>query len=152
MWQCRGPGYAGRLSPAPPEGPEVPTDFSVTLKRTACRGTCPVYTVVVNAHGEVVFDGAEHVASTGIHKDTVEVDGVADLFAAVEAADFFNLDDCYCDERFFDVPTSVVTVTMGGVTHSVTHLKGNEAPEEFLALEEKIDLVAQSERWVKEPA
>jgi hypothetical protein len=138
--------------PDPPAEPVVPADLSVTLERTACRGTCPVYTVTVKADGQVQFDGAEHVANPGIHKDTIDAKAVAELVTQVEAADFFNLDDCYCEERFFDVPTSVVTVTMGGVSHSVTHLKGNEAPEVFLALEQKIDLVGGSDRWIKDPA
>ncbi len=143
---------APAAAPDPPAGPQIPADFSVTLERTACRGICPVYTLTVKADGQVQFDGAENVASPGICKDTIDVAAVAELVAEVEAADFFNLDDCYCEERFFDVPTSVVTVTLGGVSHSVTHLKGNEAPEVFLALEQKIDLVAGSDRWLQGPA
>jgi len=108
--------------------------------------------VTVKADGHVLFDGTENVANPGIHKETIEKAAVAELVASVQAADFFNLDDCYCEEKFFDVPTSIVTVTMGGLSHSVTHLKGNQVPEEFLTLEQNIDDVGGSEQWVKGPA
>ena len=139
------------VQPEPEAGPTIPSDFSATLERTACRGTCPVYQLTVNADGGVVFNGAEHVAQPGTHQDTLEAEAVEKLVAAIEASDFFNLAECYCERRIFDVPTSVITVTMNGASHTVRHLKGNDAPPEYLALEEKIDLVTRSKRWIEAP-
>jgi hypothetical protein len=42
-----------------PESAAVPGDFSATLERTVCFGSCPVYTVSVDASGLVQYDGTD---------------------------------------------------------------------------------------------
>lgn len=39
--------------------PAYPANFSITFKRSACFGTCPVYRVTVDAHGLVTFEPEE---------------------------------------------------------------------------------------------
>ena len=54
---------------APAAGP------AVTLERTPCFGTCPVYTVAISRSGEVTFDGKRHVAHTGQATATIPRSG-----------------------------------------------------------------------------
>jgi len=105
----------------------------------------------VNGAGQLVFRGQENVAKPGTHQEIISPEVVAELVQAVQAADFFNLSECYCQERIFDVPTSAITVTLNGTTHTVRHLKGNEAPEQLLTLEATIDRLTRTEKWVKGP-
>src|SRR6059058_5801427 len=36
---------------------EIPKDTLITLERTACFGTCPVYKLTISADGKVAFEG-----------------------------------------------------------------------------------------------
>jgi len=65
----------------------------------------------------------------------IDADEWADLEAAVDAADFFDLDDEYlpddlcCDRFLYEV-----TLTRGGVTHTVTTLDAADAPQALFDL------------------
>jgi Domain of unknown function (DUF6438) len=51
---------------------------SVTLKRTACFGTCPVYTVAVHGSGLVEYLGEFHVAMPGAQAGRVTAHGLSE--------------------------------------------------------------------------
>ncbi len=53
-----------------------PTAFELTLKREACFGTCPVYSVHVNGNGAVDWSGERWVQQVGPLKSTVTPDSV----------------------------------------------------------------------------
>ena len=74
---------------------EIPADFTVTLQRTACFGRCHVYTVTIDARGNVTYEGRTFVRVTGTVTDTVPLTRVRELLAAVERIGFFQLRDDY---------------------------------------------------------
>ena len=67
---------------------------AITLERSGCYGRCPSYTVTVSTNG-IVFEGRRFVVARGIHKDSVDPDGVRKLAAKVVAADFYSMDADY---------------------------------------------------------
>lgn len=49
-----------------PDGAPIPIEReSITYATEPCFGTCPVYSVTVTPEGEGVFEGKQHVATTG---------------------------------------------------------------------------------------
>lgn len=128
------------------------TAFSVTLERTACFGACPMYTVTVDQGGAVTFDGKRFVASTGNHSARVDAQALSRLRQAVEASDFFALKDCYCERNVTDLPSAIVTVNLGDRKKTVRHYAGDRsAPPALIELQEQIDRLASTERWIKPP-
>ena len=47
--------------------PLVPADTQIRLQRTSCLGSCPIYTVTIDARGMVIYEGEEFVRATGRH-------------------------------------------------------------------------------------
>jgi hypothetical protein len=134
---------------APESGP------AVTLERTPCFGTCPVYTVAIARGGEVTFTGKRYVADTGPATATIPPERVDSLLAELEAAGYFGFADAYvmdspaCGMYATDSPTVITSATRNGETKTIRHDRGcSGAPPELSQLEQRIDEVAGTGRWV----
>jgi hypothetical protein len=133
----------------------VPDDFRIELRRTPCFGTCPIYTVQVDADGSVLYEGAQHVATEGARHAEASPEAVARLWAGVQSG-FFDLDERYeyghpgCASYVTDMPGIVLTVRAEGREHRVYLDGGCEgAPRLIGQLALEVDEVAGSDRWVE---
>jgi len=138
---------------------------TISLQRTVCYGTCPAYKVTIRGDGHVHFESGtvpsggadsahrftpfQSVLLSGIHDDQVPVASVAALAQQFRDAGFFKLKDRYQAE-VTDNPSQIVTLTVGTQQKSVIDYVGTEAgmPVAVRRLEEAIDHVAGTERWV----
>jgi Domain of unknown function (DUF6438) len=142
-----------RRAAAPSLAPE--TGPVVTLERTPCFGTCPVYTVAISRNGEVTFTGKHHVAHTGHATGTIPRGRIDSLLTELEAAGYFGFADSYvmdspaCGMYATDSPTVITSATRDGETKTVRHDRGcSAAPPELSQLEQRIDEVAGTGKWV----
>jgi hypothetical protein len=145
--------------PAPGAEPEAETATAaeapvVTLERTPCFGTCPVYTVAITASGSVRFDGKHHVTQTGTATATIPRARVDSLLGELDSAGYFELPDAYvmdspaCGMYATDSPTIITSAVRDGVTKMVRHDRGcSAAPAELSRLEQRIDEVAETAKW-----
>lgn len=123
--------------------------LKITLSRGLCLGSCPAYTVEVDGDGAVTFDGQDFVAVPGRHRTRIAQDAVHGLFDAFRNADFFGLMDNY-RAAITDLPTFSVGIAFDGVRKQVQDHVGEKAgmPTEAIALENEIDRVAGTEKWI----
>jgi len=127
---------------------------SVTLKRTACEGTCPVYAVSIQGSGLVEYLGEWHVDIPGAQTGKVPPEKFMDLLRYFEELHFFDLQDKYF-ENCTDLPTAIISILVDGKTKQVSNYFGGcdgakSGPQVDLAkLAEQIDNAAGSGRWVK---
>uniref|UniRef100_UPI0035CC196A DUF6438 domain-containing protein n=1 Tax=uncultured Sphingomonas sp. TaxID=158754 RepID=UPI0035CC196A len=143
-----------------------PTDFEITLHRSACFGSCPDYRVTVHGDGLVEFDtGDNHFRGTaaqvhleyngnnvllpGHHTARVDPMAVARLLDQFRAAHFYGLKKEYAYGAT-DASTQVLTVRVGKASKSLTDYIGTMAgmPQAVRELEEAVDAVAGTGRWV----
>ena len=123
----------------------IPEDFVIRLERTACYGRCPVYSVTIDAKGNVTYDGTQFVRVVGRQTDRIPVSRVAALVETVDRIRFFDLDDKY-SQLITDLPTTFVTVTRHGRSKRIEDYFG--APQSLKGLERQIDDTARTERWI----
>ena len=137
--------------------PFHPNDLSsvlVTLKRTACYGTCPVYSVTVHGNGLVEYFGEFRVDIPGAQTARIPPGSVKNLLRDFDEIHFFELKDKYF-EGCTDMPTAIISVSVQGKTKEVSnHFGGCEGakagPQVDLAkLAEEIDKAAGADRWIK---
>lgn len=147
-----------------PEG--SPGDTAITLERGACYGNCPDYRVTVHGNGLVEFDtGDDHFEGTdpqvhleynghnvllpGRHTAHVDPALAVQLVERFRAAHFFGLKKEYVYSAT-DNPTQMLTVRIGKASKTVTDYIGTQAgmPQEVRDLEEAVDVVAGTARWV----
>jgi hypothetical protein len=136
----------------------VPDDLVIKLERTRCFGACPVYTVSIDAKGNVIYEGIRFVQVQGRVTDRIPVSRVAALVATADRIGFFELADQYRTKKHpdgsetivTDLPTTFVTVTSGGRTKRIEDYYGG--PDSLKELERQIDDAAGTKRWIKAEA
>ena len=138
-------------------GPASPTpDYSgaiITLERTPCFGSCPIYKLTIYGDGRVEYVGTQFVAVAGPRSDTLTAGQVRELFGAFELAGYFKLADEYM-APVTDLPTTITSLTLGGQSKTVSNYGGcmidmpNKAPQALCDLETKIDTITNSAQWV----
>jgi ankyrin repeat protein len=122
----------------------------MTLSRSGCYGTCPSYSVEIHGDGTVLYKGNTFVVVTGEHRDHLSGDQVSEILDAFRKADYFSLEDNY-SYAVTDCPTYETSFRVDNVFKSVKDYVGDEAgmPESVTKLEEAIDRVADTQKWIK---
>ena len=134
----------------------------LTLERTACLGTCPVYTVTLSRDGVVEWNGEANVAVTGRATAHVDRHGLEQIAVALDAIHFFERDRAGklpappCAPGTICVGTistcsdtshTNVTVTRGAVAHTVSDLHCDQDPD-LARLEALIGDIANTAPWI----
>jgi hypothetical protein len=159
-------GVVAACSPGPRAVGGTPTPYGepaaaaaeppvVTLERTPCFGTCPVYQVSISRSGTVRFVGKHHVIREGEATAEIPAARVDSLLRELEAGGYFGFADAYvmsspaCGQYATDSPTVITSVSAGGRTKTIRHDFGCDgAPEELGRLERRIDEVASTAGWI----
>ncbi len=129
--------------------------IEITLERTACFGTCPVYTVTISGDGTVSYDGRQFVGVTGTQRAHVDPAVVRALVDDFKAIGFFELRDAYREVEnpdgtttsVTDLPTIRVSLRIGDRSKEVVDYFG--APKPLRDLERRIDAIAGTAKWVE---
>ncbi|MFK7920934.1 MAG: DUF6438 domain-containing protein [Bacteroidia bacterium] len=107
----------------------VPADFTMTISRTPCMGTCPYYDVTVMADGTVKFLGKGHTKLMGEHTKKIPAETMVAIKEVVKSASFWELDESYDNPNIADLPAVIMSCTMDGRSHKVLARTG--APQDF---------------------
>lgn len=129
----------------------------ITLRRTACFGTCPVYSLEIYEDGFVRFLGTDFVQYKGEQRAVIPREAVDNLVASFVRANYFALRDSYETYkdrkgriwRVTDLPTIYTSLRVGTRKKSVRDYAF--APKRLTELEDEIDRVAHTQHWIGNP-
>ena len=130
----------------------------ITLERGACFGTCPVYQLKIYEDGKVEYEGKEFVRVRGKANGQITKDALQTLIREFEKIDYVKLDDSYeigtknCPEEWTDHPLAITSLNWQGKEKKIRHYhgcRGVAVLDQLTALENKIDEVANTKRWIK---
>jgi len=130
------------------------SSISVTLKRTACYGFCPVYSVAIHGNGVVEYFGELNVDVPGAQTSRIPPEKVTNLLRDFDQIRFFDLKEKYF-EACTDMPTAIISISVDGRSKEVSNYYGGcerakTGPQVDLAkLAEEIDNAAGTGRWIK---
>jgi hypothetical protein len=130
---------------------EPPNDWSslrIRLYRSMCFGTCPSYTVEISGNGDVTYVGGPHVRVAGVQRSKISQESVRDLYESFVRVGYFSMREIYC-MRVTDLSTSTTSIEYDGRMKEVINY--NTGPDELRYLEQKIDDVAGTLKWVPVP-
>ena len=142
----------------------LPRDVAITLERTACFGPCPTYKVTIE-NRTVVFEGYENVRVKGEAKDQISVETLRALVSEFDKISYFSLRDTYlgpedgCPGEATDMPSANTSFRVNGRRKSVSHYLGCSGselvftvyPPELANLEDRIDELVGTEKWIGAP-
>ncbi len=141
----------------------IPKDTVITLERTGCNGSCPIYKLRISADGSLAYDGQMYVKTKGIVRSTVSQEQLRQLISEFEKAKYFSLRDSYvaapdgCPTNWKDNPSAITSVQMEGKKKSISHYYGCREqgvnslvyPQELYKLESRIDEIVNSKQWIE---
>ena len=125
--------------------PKSINNVVITLERTVCFGSCPDYSLIVYGNGTLIYEGRNFVEVTGLQSSNISQEHVQELVRAFYAIGYFSLQDEY-SAPVTDLPTTSTSISIDGRYKQVVNYSG--APEQLIELENMIDDVAKSKRWV----
>ncbi|HKZ61207.1 MAG TPA: DUF6438 domain-containing protein [Nitrososphaera sp.] len=93
----------------------------------------------------MIYEGRNFVAVTGRQTSSISQEQVRELVKAFYETDYFSLKNEY-SAQVTDLPTTTTSITVDGRFKQVINYYG--APEQLMELENKIDDISSSEKWV----
>jgi Domain of unknown function (DUF6438) len=124
-------------------------NVTITLERNACFGICPIYSLKVFGNGTVVYNGERFVNMTGQKISTISQQKVRGLVEEFYKINYFRLNDTYNKIVKTDQPTVITSINVTGVYKSVFDNYGSIAPQGLRLLENKIDEITNSSKWIE---
>lgn len=129
----------------------------ISLRRTACFGACPIYTVKLSSNGSVEYHGERFVAAEGDRSRQMPPGTFAELAAFAESIDFFSLQDEYRQTigpgntvtTVTDLPSRYLSVEKNGQTKTVLNYFGG--PDSLARFEALIVELSGVARWIGSP-
>lgn len=128
---------------------EMPADDQtplITMEKTVCFGTCPVYQIRIYNNGLAEYSGEMHVRKIGQYRRQLPSETISELIRSFERADFYALKDEYVAD-VTDLPTTYLTFQHNGKFKKVKDLI--DAPQQLIDLENQVAAIAESPDWVK---
>jgi len=130
---------------------------TITLRRTSCYGTCSVYSLEIFEDGFIRYVGTEFVQFQGERRAVIPRDAVDNLAAFFLRANYFAMEDRYetCKEpdgsvwMISDLPTTYTSLRVG--TRKKSAMNYACASQRLRKLEDEIDRVANTRRWIGNP-
>lgn len=125
---------------------EAERDFRITLEHHGCTKTCPVYSVMINGDGTVLYKGLKNVKEIGKREYAIPVDTLTELNGFL-AEDYGRNTDEYGSPTGAE-NTVIITIDFGQVQRIVNH--DNSGPDSLKEFEEKINEIANVRQYVFE--
>lgn len=117
----------------------------IGLERTACFGTCPVYSVVLKSDGTVRYFGNENVPFEGVREGEISVTEFHQLAEFLIESGYLSLSTEY-PSGVTDLPSAYTTAVVRG-KRKVIQNTGGLGPVKLWALEQAIDAVVAGAQW-----
>ena len=108
----------------------------IKMEKTACYGSCPVYTIMIDQKGNALFEGVENTEHIGLYSFRLNKKQLELLRSYFSQAGFFDMEDKY-HAFVTDLPTIYVTYHSDGKKKKIMDYYG--APQELKDLEKQIE-------------
>jgi len=128
---------------------------SVVIKLVrAGAGVGPDYTLAIYGNGTVTYEGRDNVKVEGDIKESISDEKIMELLTEFKDSGFFSFESNYLTAGTQGKSLIIISITMptgngNTITKKITHYLGDEnVPKELIALENKIDKIVGTERWI----
>jgi hypothetical protein len=142
---------------AVPPTAEVPTlpvveevqkeELLISMMRTACYGTCPIYNVQIYTSGKVQYEGKNFVDRIGRYHTTFDTASLQKLQDKIRSINYFSFQDKY-DSPITDLPSVITEVHLDGQVKKIEDR--HKGPKELDELYAEIDALLAEAKWTKE--
>ncbi|MBO6515689.1 MAG: hypothetical protein JJ975_03970 [Bacteroidia bacterium] len=122
----------------------APRDASIVYQRTACFGTCPIYSLTITGQGEATFEGKRFTEKIGAFTKQLSKDETKSLFRTLNAQDWASLDSIY-PSQISDLPSTVFAFRYKKTNKEV--VVTGEHPASLDVVSKLLSEIAESDGW-----
>jgi len=119
---------------------------SISMERSGCYGSCPVYSVTFRLNGKAIYHGKKHVEDTGKHVGEINLSFYGRLCYLLEEIEFRKLKKEY-RAGMTDLSSVTVTVNFKNGDQKKVYDYGSHGPIKFWALTKVIDQIKNQIDW-----
>ena len=143
-------------------GTAYSAEWTISLDRTECYGTCPSYKVTIFSNGKVLYEGRKFVKTSGRASGRLSPSQIRDLTNALTQARYFSLRSSYASGRdgcltiATDSPRVTTGVRLGKKRKKIDHYRGchsgteqfNSELQRLATFEDRIDEIIDIKQWI----
>ena len=118
---------------------------AIGIERTACFGTCPAYSFIVQTDGSFKYVGENYVDHIGEYTGVIPTFRLKKVLQAIDALDFAALASQYTS-NITDMPAVYTLVVQDGESKVIENYAG-VGPAHLWAIEELIDSLVEQINW-----
>lgn len=156
-----GPTFPGLAETKGGPAPSI-ADVEITLERTWCLGTCPVYSVRVSGDGSVRYKGSKYVLLTEVVESRIDPARLEPILREMEALDYLRHEH-RCRSKMRDSPGTGLKLLVGKTSRRFVDMhSGRECGQDATELDtiwhasvdrigKLVDELVQSEQWIGTP-
>lgn len=116
----------------------------ITMQKTACFGSCPVYKMEIYEDGKVLLEAEKNLPMEGKYKANMDAERLEKLINAFEESNFFDFQASYT-AHITDLPTTYISFDHEGKSKKIMDYHG--APEALKALEKEVAVLIDELEW-----
>ncbi len=124
---------------------ESERDIRITLEHNGCAKTCPVYSVMINGDGTVLYKGLKNVKEIGKQEYEIPTDTITELNKFLFELYHGNIKTEY-GSRDEAENTVIITIVFGNAIRIVNH--DNSGPKLLKQFEDKIEEIAMIKEFI----
>ncbi|KAF6245217.1 DUF6438 domain-containing protein [Nitrosopumilus sp. b2] len=118
--------------------------FRITLEHNGCENTCPVYSIMIDGDGSVLYKGLKNVKEIGKQEYQIQSDVLTELNPFLLEAYRDNIDEYGVQDDAKN--TVIITIQFGQPKRITNH--DNSGPVWLKDFEDKINEIAQTRQYV----
>ena len=115
---------------------EIKKELIISLERTPCYGTCPIYKMKIFSDGSAFYHGERFVEKIGNYEFSVRKETVNYILKKADEIGFFELEDKYT-ANITDLPKTITFIKDGENKKRVVNYYG--APKTLKEFENLVD-------------
>lgn len=118
-----------------------------SIRKGACFGQCPVYTLNIYNSGTVILVGKNFIEKIGTYKNKLNYEEMLAFVALAKEIEYLALDDSYDNKNVTDLPETSTSIVINKTRKKVYNRFG--APKELRSFENLFDEILKTEGWKK---
>lgn len=111
-------------------------ELIISLERTACYGTCPIYKMEIFSDGSAFYHGERFVDNLGDYEFFVSKETINYILNKSSEIGFFNMEDRYTS-NITDLPKTIILIKKDNQKKKIIDYYG--APKELKEFESLVD-------------
>jgi hypothetical protein len=130
-----------------PEAVASKPDYFLSIEKTVCFGTCPVYVMEVNGKGKMKLNAKRHLKISGNFRGKMSDADFGSVKSQTDDADWKSYKSEYL-VGVSDIPSTILRFSYAVGDTTTVRFEGREAPEELQILAKTLEGIQERTSWL----